>query len=283
MAADEARRELARFLRSRRAELAPADVGMPTGARRRTPGLRREEVSQLSGVSLTWYTWLEQGRDINVSRQVLTAIGRTLRLDGAETAHLFALAGHPAEPPAPPTDSAPEALQRLLDAIAPNPAYALSATWDVVAWNAAYAALYPDISTVADDERNLLWLVFTKPAVRALAADWETEARRLVAQFRAEAGHRLDEPGYANLVARLADASPEFRRWWSDLDVAHFASRSRRFHHPSAGALELEHHKLTLADHPDVRVVVYTPTAGAAGREALDRLLRPGPRGSTGS
>jgi transcriptional regulator with XRE-family HTH domain len=273
--AAQSRRELVDFLRSRRAQLTPADVGIPAAGRRRTPGLRREEVSQLSGVSLTWYTWLEQGRDINVSHQVLAAIARTLRLDRAETAHLAALAGHGASATAVQAqwEEPPESLERLLQAITPNPAYAISPRWDIVTWNRAYAALFLDIATLPASERNLLWLVFTNPSVRSLVVNWKREARRLLAQFRAEAGHLLADEAYKELVDRLMAASPEFREWWSLHDVAYFASSQREFDHPIIGRLVLDHHKLSLADYPELRIIVYTPTADARGQRTLDQML----------
>lgn len=264
MGASDQRRQLADFLRSRRAMLQPQDVGIASTGRRRTPGLRREEVSQLSGVSLTWYTWLEQAREINVSRQVLAAIARVLQLSRAETEHLYTLGGLGVDPNGPATTATipPASLTKLLDALEPNPAYALSQRWDIVAWNHAYAELFLDISALPPNERNLLWLVFTSDNVRALLADdWTTEARRLLAQFRAELGHQLDEPDYAALVAAIQDASTEFREWWSLHDVAYFESRQRHLHHPIAGRLSFDHHKLLLADHPDLRLIVYTATA----------------------
>ncbi|CAN5309526.1 helix-turn-helix transcriptional regulator [soil metagenome] len=258
----ENRKQLADFLRARRSQLAPADIGLLSTGRRRTPGLRREEVSQMSGVSLTWYTWLEQGRDINVSRQVLNAIARTLLLDPAEAEHMAALAGIGVDATRTPdaVAQAPESLQRLLRAITPNPAYAITPHWDVVAWNEAYAALFTDITTIAPERRNLLWMVFTNMSVRHLLVDWEIEARRLMAQFRAEAGHLIAHEPYQGLLLRLNEASTEFRQWWPHHDVAHFASRRREFDHPVAGRLAFDHHKLTLADHPGLRIVVYTPT-----------------------
>jgi len=269
------REALAEFLRSRRAQLSPEDVGLASVGRRRTPGLRREEISQLSGVSVTWYTWLEQGREIKASSQVVRAIGRALRLDDAEMAHLTALAGHapPVDHPTKLRDGAPAAVQHLLDAIHPNPAFALSWLWDVVAWNDAYVALFPDIAEVAEEERNLLWLVFTRATVRELASDWEAEGRRLIAQFRAEAGPRQEDEACAALVTRLSEASAEFRGWWARHDVAHFASRERDFRHPVVGRLVLEHHKLALADDPRLHVVVYTPVAGTGAAERLARLV----------
>lgn len=275
MTAPENREELANFLRTRRSQLNPTDVGVRSAGRRRTPGLRREEVSYLSGVSVTWYTWLEQGRDINVSKQVLAAIARTLRLDRAETAHLAALAGHGphvAEMQSQ-VERPPESLKHLLQAITPNPAYTISPLWDVVAWNAGYAALFHDISTLPVEDRNLLWMVFTVPSVRELLVDWEVEAQRLMAQFRAEAGPLLAEDSYKNLVERLHEASPEFSAWWPRHDVAQFSSRRREFNHPLVGRLVLDHHKLVLADHPELRIIVYTPTDDESSEHALARLI----------
>jgi transcriptional regulator with XRE-family HTH domain len=273
--AQENRKELADFLRTRRSQVGPAEVGLPSAGRRRTPGLRREEVSHLSGVSLTWYTWLEQGRDINVSKQVLSAIARTLRLNRAETAHLAALAGHGPniQEMQSEVEQAPESLNRLLQAMTPNPAYTISPMWNVVAWNAAYEALFVDIGTLPPEEHNLLWMVFTVPSVRELVVDWEAEAQRLLAQFRAEAGPLLGDDSYKSLVDRLLDASPEFRTWWSRHDVAQFSSRRREFSHPLVGRFVLDHHKLVLADHPELRIIVYTPTDEETSEHALAHLL----------
>ena len=263
MTSSDRREELADFLRSRRAALQPQDVNILTTGRRRTPGLRREEVAHLSGVSLTWYTWLEQARDINVSQQVLSALARTLQLSGAETTHLFTLAGHGGptpDPTADPTDAPPASLAKLLDALAPCPAYALSERWDIVAWNHAYARLFVDISELPPHQRNLLWLVFTSQRVAELLGDdWPSEARRLLAQFRAEVGHRLNEPRYAELVDQIRAASTQFDDWWPRHDVAYFESRQRHFDHPTEGRLTFDHHKLLPADHPDLRIIVYTP------------------------
>lgn len=254
------RAELADFLRSRRDQLTPERAGLPAGGQRRTPGLRREEVAELSGVSLTWYTWLEQARDINVSEQVLTALARALQLDEAETDHLFTLGGVAPIGTTEPVASPPATLTRLLRAVEPNPAYAISPRWDIVAWNASYEALYLGVSQLPDEDRNLLWLVFTSPAVRELLGDdWAGEARRLLSQFRAEVVHRSDEPAFRDLVERLREASGPFRDWWSRHDVAYFESRQRIFEHPRDGTLRFDHHKLIPADHPELRIIVYTP------------------------
>ncbi|MGY1769778.1 helix-turn-helix transcriptional regulator [Blastococcus sp. SYSU D00813] len=267
-----ARRELGAFLRSRRQQVDPATAGMPVVGARRRPGLRREEVALLSGVSHTWYTWLEQGRDINPSRQVVDALARTLRLSAAEHEYVLRLTGHGAPAPSSAPDGLPAHLQRLLDALAPSPAYAITASWAIVGWNAAYARFYPGVATAAPADRNLLWLVFTDPVVRALLGDWETDSRRFLTQFRAEAGARLSDPEVVALVARLEAASEHFRAGWASRDVDRFSAGERRFEHPAVGTLLLEHHQLTPADAPGVQLVVYTAAPGSETAARLGRL-----------
>jgi transcriptional regulator with XRE-family HTH domain len=268
------RQELGDFFRARRTRLDRADLGLPKLSRRSSKGLRREEVAYLSGVSVTWYTWLEQGRDINPSRQVLDALAKTLRLTTAEHAYVLSLAGFSGPLPnaAPPHEAlAPAHVQRLLDALEGSPAYALAPDWQVVGWNVAYAALYPNVASVPNADRNLLWLVFTDPYVRDLLPDWEVTSRRFLAEFRAEAGPRLGE--FAYLVDRLSGASKAFAEGWKRHDIEGFTSRERLFHHPVVGDLRLEHHRLVPSDHPELRVVIYTPVSGTPTAERLTRLL----------
>lgn len=258
---DERRAELAAFLRRRRGEVVRADRGLPGAGPggRRLVGLRREEVCYLAGISLSWYAWLEQGRDISPSRQVLDAVSRTLELDHAEHAYVLSLAGYttPDAPSGPPEEPPPGHVQRLLDALETAPAFALTRYWHIRAWNAAYARLFPRIETVPAADRNLLELVFTDPAVRDLLPDWDVDARRFLAEFRADVAAHLGDPQLDEVTDRLAAASGEFRAWWDDRDVHGFASRRRRFRHPELGDVELEHHLLTPADLPDLRLVIY--------------------------
>ncbi len=229
---------------------------MPPGTRGRTAGLRREEVAVASGVSITWYTWLEQGRDIHPSRQVLSAVADALRLTDAERRYVLSLAGY--APPRPAhVEPAPAHVQRLMDALA-HPAYALAPDWGMAGWNAAYERLYPRIAAVAAAERNLLWLVFTDPSVRELLDDWDVTSRRFLAEFRAEAG-RMADPSSAQLVQALSEASPEFRTGWESYDVGGFESRERVFHLPDGGTATFEHHQLRPSDRLDLQLVVYTP------------------------
>jgi transcriptional regulator with XRE-family HTH domain len=259
------RRELGDFLRSRRRALSRQDFGLPDPPRRRGAGLRREEVSAFAGVSVTWLTWLEQGRDINASRQVLEALGRVLRLTTSEFAYLLSLGGFTAGSPdadAGVRDAAPPHLQRLLDSLW-FPAFAVAADWTIVGWNDAYAALYTRIDTLEPADRNLLWLVFTDPHLRDMLPTWAEDSRRFVAEFRAESGARLGSAAHSALIARLSEASAAFREQWQDLTVEGFTSRRRRFAHPTAGDLEFEQHRLVPSDHPDLHIVAYVPMAGS--------------------
>ncbi|BBX16758.1 transcriptional regulator [Mycolicibacterium duvalii] len=253
------RAELGAFLRARRQRIARDVHGLPDLPRGRRTGLRREEVSALCGVSITWYTWLEQGRPITPSRQVLDAIAQTLRLSATEHQYLLGLAGY--APPMDPTrtEPAPDHIQRLIDALGERPAYVLAGDWSIVGWNSAYAELYPNVAKVDVAERNLLWLVFTDPSVRTLLDDWEVTSARFLGEFRAQVAGRLSEAPIRELLERLRAVSAEFRRGWDTHPVAGFESRERVFHHPTAGRLRYEHHQLRPSDRPDLQIVVYTP------------------------
>lgn len=271
MVAVERRTDLAEFLRARRAAVAPTAVGLPDGTRRRTPGLRREELAMLAGVSVTWYTWLEQGRPINVSRDVLDALARTLHLSDAEHEHLLALAGPASSSPtiSPEDGGVPDALVRLLDSMEPQPSYVLGPSWDFVAWNRAQSLLFPVLDTLPPDEQNLMWVVFVRPEARALIDGWPTEARRILAEFRAHTAPRRDDPAVVDLVERLREASPEFADWWTDHDVARFRTRLRRFHHPRAGDLVFEFQQLMPAEWPHLRLVCQLSVPGDDSAQRL--------------
>lgn len=245
----------------------------------RTSGLRREEVAISAGVSVTWYTWLEQGRDINPSKQVLDAVAAALQLSPAERDYVLALGGH-APDPAAADGPTPLHIQRFLDALAGYPAFAIGPAWAIAAWNSAYEALYPHIAATELTDRNLLWLVFMDPAIRELLPDWETDSRRFLAEFRAEAGSRVGESAYTRLIERLRESSEHFRAEWQASTVERFASRERRFFHGTVGELLLEHHQVTPADAPEIQIVAYLPVPGSGAQEKLRRLVD---RGETGS
>lgn len=256
----------------RRESLDRSEHGLPA-VRGRRHGLRREEVAFLSSISVTWYTWLEQGRDINPSRQVLDAIGQTLALSPADHSYLLSLAGFSpgGAQLTPDSGEPPDHLLRLLEAFGTSPAFAIDVDWEITAWNRAYAQLYPEVRTVARTDRNLLWLVFTDPSIRQLMPDWEVESRRFVSEYRMQNGARLDEPGVSTLLDRLRTESREFDRVWNDHTIEGFQTRIRRFDHRTIGEIELEYHRLTPADLPDLNIVVYTPATPAADRQ-LDRM-----------
>jgi transcriptional regulator with XRE-family HTH domain len=263
------REELAAFLRAHRDALRPEDVGLPRGRARRTPGLRREEIAMLAGVSVTWYTWLEQGRPINASVDVLAALARALRLDDAERRHLLTLAERPSAAHEPIIEDAPDALVRLIAAMEPSPAYVLGPWFDFLAWNRSESLLYPTIDRLGPPERNLLWVVFAEPTARQLIADWDVQARRLLAEFRAVTAALRDEPPVVELVERLHGTSPAFATWWSEQDVAGFQTRLRRYHHPNAGELVFEYQQLTPSEWPGLRVAVQLPVPGDDSAQRL--------------
>jgi transcriptional regulator with XRE-family HTH domain len=262
---------LGEFLRARRRAVARADHGLPELPRSRTSGLRREEVAVRAGVSVTWYTWLEQGRDINPSKQVLDAVGRALRLSAAEYEYVLALGGYTVDP-AVSDGPLPPQIQRFLDALNGYPAFAITPDWGIAAWNAAYAALYPNIEQVPAADRNLLWLVFMDPYIRELLPDWDSDSRRFLAEFRADAGPRVGEPSYTALVARLSESSAHFAAAWQAASIERFTSRERLFHHPVAGELRLEHHQVAPVDVPEIQIVAYLPVPGTDAAQRLRAL-----------
>ncbi|NKZ09255.1 helix-turn-helix transcriptional regulator [Actinomadura latina] len=254
------RSELAAFLRSRRERITPEDVGMPPGLRRRTPGLRREEVAQLAGVGVTWYTWLEQGRPINASTQVLDAVARTLRLDGAEREHLYRLADVPDAVVDEETGNLPEDVQTVLDALVPIPASVANGRSDILAWNAAYAAIFPAVEAARPCERNSMWMAFTLPPCCNPVANLMETAPGLVAAFRHRYSRHLDEPGWKDIVRRLQAVSPEFARLWASHDVALAGSSTKTFRHHAAGEIRTRALQMDISAAPGARLVTYTPT-----------------------
>lgn len=253
--------ELGAFLRSRRARLDPADVGFPT-SRRRNPGLRREELASLAGVTVSWLAKLEQGRAHAVSVDVLEAIGRALRLDPTERRHLLSLAGFQATDAQAEPVAVTATLRALVDGLHPSPAYLLDRAWYMVAWNEAEAALFPSLRGHTDTTPHLLDLVFCDDELGRLMVDHDAELVRLVAQFRLHRAAWPNDPGIEAVVDRLTDASERFVQLWSAGDVASFSTTRRIFDHPVAGRLELDHHRLAVLDQPGMQLVVYTPMDG---------------------
>lgn len=270
------RHELATFLRSRRERIAPEDVGLPPGSRRRTPGLRREEVAHLAGVGVTWYTWLEQGRDINASAQVLEAVSRTLRMDHQERLHLFRLAG--IAPLSSDGDCAmlPDHIQDVLDQLDPYPALVTSPRFDLLAYNRAYNFMVDDLDSLPEGERNLIWLFFTHPAWREVCDGWDAAGDYLVAQLRTGMATHLDDPLWTEMVGRLLAESPEFAQRWERHDVTTAPMSVKRFRNRHVGELHLNATKLWLNRTGVARLTTYSP-ADDETRLRLERLVERAP------
>lgn len=250
------RHELGAFLRSRRELVGCADVGLPTTRRRRTPGLRREEVAVLAGISTTWLTYLEQGRHVQASHQVLHALATTLRLSPAERAHVFDLAGQ-----APPPTAAPAlapAVSAVVAALEPNPAYVTAGDFEVLAWNDAAAQLFPGLVAGRDGRRpNVARWLFCDPSAPVVLPDWEAVAQDVLARLRAAAGRHRDDARYADLAAQLQAANPQARTWWPRHDVRASTVGSKRVRHPQRGVLNLAYATFAVADHPEHTLVTY--------------------------
>ena len=250
---------LAELLRTRRDRLTPADVGLPAGSRRRTAGLRREEVAQLAGVSATYYTFLEQGRDVRPSRPVVAALAAALRLSPAERAHLFQLAGIPlAADDQDLVETVDPVVGTLVSRLDPFPAYVKGGRWDVLAANRAARALFTDWAAVAPGDRNKVWWMFTDPAARKVYVEWEQEASDLLGRFRAAAARRPDDPAFTTLIERLHRASPEVRDWWPRYEVRPVGSGTKRLHHPALSDVAFQHTVLQVADHPGQMLVYFS-------------------------
>ncbi|TCP92470.1 helix-turn-helix protein [Sphingomonas sp. PP-CE-1A-559] len=250
---------LGTFLRDRRARMDAAAFGF-SGGRRRTPGLRREEVAQRANISATWYTWLEQGRGGAPSADVLNRIAGGLMLTEPEREHLFVLGlGHPPEATYRASDEVTPRLQRVLDALECSPAIVKTPTWDVVAWNAAAATLLTDYSTLPRDQRNILRLMFTNASIKAAQEDWLNVARYVVGTFRADAARAGAGAEISQLVEELSRLSPEFDALWRDNNVARHADGLKRLHHPVHGLLELEFSAFAVDGRPDLGMIVYNP------------------------
>ncbi|MGY5484366.1 helix-turn-helix transcriptional regulator [Paenibacillus sp. ALE2] len=253
--------ELAEFLRTRRARLTPEQVGLPSGERRRTPGLRRAEVAILTGISVDWYTWLEQGRDIRVSIQVLDSLSRALRMNDIERKHLFLLAaGH-----LPPSNQAPQnkvsrLLQDFLDRQGESPAFVVNSRWDVVAWNQAAILVFGDYEAMSARDRNSIWRLFTtNNAKRMLGDSWEANAKHRLAQFRANYANTVGDPWWGEFIEDLHQQSKEFQEWWPLHQVINVPEGEKLLNHPVVGSLRFGHLSFQAMDSVDLQVTVNIP------------------------
>jgi transcriptional regulator with XRE-family HTH domain len=260
--------QLSEFLRGCRERLSPTDIGLPERSRRRTPGLRREDVAALAGVSVTWYTWLEQGRDIQVSAEVLESISRTLRLSATEREYLFALVQN--RPP-PLTDwldaRISPAVQRMMERIA-VPAIVMTARWDVVAWNRLAVAVFRNYEEIPPERRNLLRiLLIDESPYQADSELYYGMARRVIAKFRVDYSQYSDDPGFARLVEALSQESDVFRDLWSGTEVLGFSEAIVEYPHLG---LTLEHTSYVPEGHPGLRLLIYSPHDEASAQRVED-------------
>jgi transcriptional regulator with XRE-family HTH domain len=264
---------LGSYLKDRRAKLDPAAYGIPA-TRRRTPGLRREEVALRANVSATWYTWLEQGRGGAPSTDVLNRLAAALELSGVEREHLFLLAqNRPPEVAFQPFEPITPQLQRVLDSLEFSPAIVKSAKWDIIAWNPAAAAVLTDYGTLAPEHRNVLKLLFATDRIRNKTLHWEEHARFAVAAFRADIARLGLADDVKGFVEELSDMSPEFQAIWRDYDLQNYGEGTKHFNHPVAGVMTLEYSSFAVEGRPDLGLVIYTPATAVDKdrvRQAID-------------
>jgi transcriptional regulator with XRE-family HTH domain len=247
--------ELGDFLRSRRSRLSPKAVGLPSGRRRRTPGLRREEVAELAGIGVDWYIRLEQGRSVTPSVTTVDALARALRLSKIEHVHLRDLTQNADRRPFV-RETVPIVVRRVVESL-DQPAYVTGRRWDVLAWNAAADDIFA-FGRMAEEDRNTLVCMLTNPATRRLfGAGWADEARRMVAQFRATHDLWAGDPAFRRLLERLHEGSHEFAGWWEAHDIGKAAAGQKRMHHPKKGALRFEYASFQANDDPALKLIIY--------------------------
>ena len=278
MLSDERRRQIADFLKTRRMRRQPEELGLPRGRRRRTPGLCREEVATVAGVSAEWYTWLEQARDVRPSAQVLTKIAEALRLEPHETRHLLTLGGYAVAASGadvPRAVSVSLRLQRMIDQMDFGPAWVFGERWDILAWNRAASVIHGDLAGLQGIERNALYQLFLGDRMRATLVDWDKHGRQCVAKLRSTYASRVDDPWFNELVTLLRTRSEQFERWWTENDIEVFQEGVKHYEHPEAGRLVFDYSVLEVLDErmSSLRLIAYVPAPGTGTREKMEKLL----------
>jgi transcriptional regulator with XRE-family HTH domain len=275
---EQRRQDLADFLRTRRMRLSPEQVGLIRGGRRRTPGLRREEVAQLANVGVSWYSLLEQGRAIHPSREVLQSIADALQLTSDERQHLFLLADQqPLVDTYPSDERVSPVLRRVLDELNPNPAYVVGRFWKYLAWNTAAEHVLLLAKPLPPYEYNAIWRMFADPAIRQLyLPKWEQVALKVLEVFRADSVQFTHEGWFKGLIADLQRVSPEFRAWWPRHDVRGPADARKEILHPLVGCLVFEHTSLQVPTMPELKIMIYTPIPETDTLEKLQQLMDQG-------
>lgn len=255
--------ELADFLKTRRAKILPSQVGLQDTMRRRTPGLRREEVAQLAGVGLTWYTWLEQGRDIHVSVQVIESLSRVLLLDKEERIHLYLLANQPLPVDIPQYHGTiSPVLQHVLDRLVDCPSLITDQRWNVIGWNTEACLLFGEFSQMNSRERNIVWAMFTDEKYKSLYEDWEFYAKVLVGKFRSSCGKYVEDAWLTQFIKELKEQSKFFEDLWSLHEIQTNSEIDKKLNHPMVGKLEFEVCNFELADNTALKMIVHTPKVG---------------------
>lgn len=266
--------ELADFLKTRRAKILPSQVGLSTGIRRRTPGLRREEVAQLAGIGLTWYTWLEQGRPIQVSTQVIESLSKVLLLDKQERIHLYRLANQPLAVDIPGYQgTVSPILQHVLDSLVLCPSLVTDQRWNVIAWNKAACLLFGDFSEMNVRERNIVWAVFTDDKYKELLVDWDRHAKALLGRFRSTCGQYIEDSWLAQFIDDLKMQSTEFNLWWSLHEIQSNGEIYKQLNHPVAGILDFEISNFDVADNSGLKLIVHVPLAETDTAAKIKELL----------
>jgi transcriptional regulator with XRE-family HTH domain len=277
MLSDDRRREIADFLKTRRMRRQPEELGLPRGRRRRTPGLRREEVATAAGVSLEWYTWLEQAREVRPSVEVLTRISGALRLEANETRHLLTLGGYavPSSGESVRQVSVSLRLQRLIDQMEFGPAWVFGERWDIMAWNRAASVIHGDLASLQGIERNALYQLFLGSRMKSMLEDWDVHGRQCVAKLRAQYASRVDDPWFNELVTILRRESEQFERWWNENDIKTWQEGVKQYVHPDAGRLVFDFTVLEVLDErmASLRLITYVPAPGTGTREKMEKLL----------
>ena len=253
-------KELADFLKTRRAKILPSQVGLSSATRRRTPGLRREEVAQLAGIGITWYTWLEQGRPIHVSAQIVESLSRVLLLNKQERIHLHLLANQPlpADIPGYQGKVSP-ILQHVLDSLLFCPSMITDQRWNVIAWNKAACVIFGDFSEMNVRERNMVWAMFTDKKFKQLYVNWDMHAKSLLGRFRSTCGKYIEDSWLSQFIDDLGMQSTEFNLWWPLHEIQNDSGVYKQLNHPMAGTLDFESSSFDVPDHSGLRLFVHVP------------------------
>lgn len=267
-------RELADFLKTRRTKILPSQVGLSSATRRRTPGLRREEVAQLAGIGITWYTWLEQGRAIHVSTQIIESLSRVLLLDKQERIHLYLLANQPLPADIPGYQgTVSPILQHVLDSLIFCPSLVTDQRWNVIAWNEAACLIFGDFSEMNVRERNIVWAMFTDNKYKQLFVDWNLHAKGLLGRFRSTCGQYIEDSWLAQFIDDLKIQSTEFNLWWPLHEIQSNSEKYKQLNHPIAGILDFEVSNFDVSDKSGLKLIVHTPLSGTDTATKMKSLL----------